>query len=169
MHPVNPSSIEREEARELWRLGAASHCGQKGKELSLRGRQAAGLRSSTQLNNVAILKSDFLLAQEPAGFLLRRNLSKSGWRYIAPCAGFLLRRKPFKKGQAPFCRHPKWSFSGLPRRFAGRYCISPQQKLPRNDSDFASLRPENKRFLGPSFQRRTVYGPAQKGLTAFSV
>jgi len=28
----------------------------------------------------------FLLAQEPAGFLLRRNLSKSGWRYIAPCA-----------------------------------------------------------------------------------
>jgi len=91
-------------------LGRTPHFGQKGKELSLRGSSAAGLRSSTQLNNVAILKSDFLLVQEPAGFLLRRNLSKSGWRYIAPCAGFLLRRKPFKKGQAPFCRLLRWIF-----------------------------------------------------------
>jgi len=67
--------------------------------LSLRGSSAEGLRQ----------KSPAEQRGESPRFLLRRNLSKSGWRYIAPCAW---------GADVPFCRLLRWIFL----RIAASFC-----------------------------------------------
>ncbi|MDO4732878.1 MAG: hypothetical protein Q4B50_05105 [Bacillota bacterium] len=44
--------------------------------------------------------------------------------------------------------------SGLPRRFAGRYFISSQQKLPRNDSNLDFSAAQNLKFFDPLFFKK---------------